>query len=186
MANNDEWPPGHGVIAGMVDSQESRCPGCGLLKPVSDEGTYDGYYNTSPECWGVYTQVLGAEYSNVLLFGQVHQLTVDTYAVQHAGGIHPDKSVDVHLAGLHLVLERGFAPPSVPRQLQRLADSVDVWPHFAPPNGTGLPTVCDVALADSLENHVRTVREWAEVVWASWSRYHGEVAELVERHLGMA
>ncbi|HYC61445.1 MAG TPA: hypothetical protein VEK79_17955 [Thermoanaerobaculia bacterium] len=26
------------------------------------------------------------------IFGRVHRLTVDTYAVQQAGGIHPDKS----------------------------------------------------------------------------------------------
>ena len=52
------------------------------------------------------------------VFGQVHQLTVDAYAVQHAGGAHPDKSVGVHLCGLHLVLVQENAPPSVPPLLQ--------------------------------------------------------------------
>jgi hypothetical protein len=56
------------------------------------------YYNASPECWTVYSETLGAEYSRPVIFGQVHQLTVDAYAVQHAGGEHPDKSVGIHLA----------------------------------------------------------------------------------------
>ena len=53
--------------------------------PRRDGLTNHTYYNLSPECWSVYTEVLEAEYSNGLLFGQVHQLTVDAYAVQHAG-----------------------------------------------------------------------------------------------------
>ncbi len=52
------------------------------------------------ECWQLYTEVLGDQFSNIVLFGQVHQLTVDAYAVQHSGGGHPDKSTAVHLSGL--------------------------------------------------------------------------------------
>src|SRR5713226_6930200 len=111
---------------------EVRCPGCGLRMPKRDVATYHGYYNASPECWLVYTEVLAQEYSSAVLFGQVHQLTVDTYAVQHAGGPHPDKSVDVHLSGLYLVLERGVRPTEVPPKMQQLASRVDAWPHFAP------------------------------------------------------
>ena len=83
------------------------------------------------------TQVLGAEFGNALLYGQVHQLTVNTYAVQHAGGRHPDKSVAIHLCGLHLVLDRGFRPPRVPPLHKRLADTVKTWPHFTPPADPG-------------------------------------------------
>ena len=91
--------------------------------PLSDAVVNRGYYNTSPECFSVYTEVLGDEFGNVLLFGQVHQLTVDTYAVQHAGGVHPDKSIDVHLVGLYLGLERGLTSTRVPKLLKRLADA---------------------------------------------------------------
>src|SRR5438128_326311 len=98
--------------------------------PISDRAVNHSYYNTSPECWGLYTEVLGAEYSNAFLFGQIHQLTVDTYAVQHAGGLHPDKSIDIHLFGLYLVLERDLRPTNVPPLLQRLAGAIQAWPHF--------------------------------------------------------
>ena len=167
----------------MTELRESTCPGCGLRMPVSDTAAYEGYYNTSPECWDVYTEVLGSDFSNAVLFGQVHQLTVDTYAVQHAGGIHKDKSVAIHLCGLYLVLDRGIPPTSVPKLLQRLADAVETWPHFPPPADMGSLTICDVALSDSIEEHINTVREWAGLVWQAWSQYHDEVADLVSHHL---
>lgn len=165
--------------------KEDVCPGCGSSLPFTGTASYDGYYNTSPACWQVYTQVLGAEFGDALLFGQVHQLTVDTYAVQHAGGTHPDKSVGIHLAGLHLVLERRFKPPSVARYLQRLSDSIETWPHFPPP-GSRLPiTVRDIATAGSPRRHIELVREWSRSVWQAWSNHHAEVAQLVERSLGV-
>ncbi|MFQ5637294.1 MAG: DUF5946 family protein [bacterium] len=169
----------------MTPLRESICPGCELRLPASDTAIYDGYFNTSPECWEVFTEVLGSEFSNAVLFGQVHQMTVDTYAIQHAGGNHPDKSVAVHLVGLHLVLERGIRPPNVARYLQRLAAKIRVWPHFPPPIEMGSLTVCDVALSGSDEEHIKTIREWAGSVWEAWSPYHAEVAAFVLQHLEM-
>jgi hypothetical protein len=40
-----------------------------------------------------------------------------------------------------------------------------------------------VAMADSVEKHVRVVREWSEAVWECWAEYHAEVANLVSHHL---
>jgi hypothetical protein len=157
---------------------ESVCPGCALRMPQRAALTHHGYYNASPECWSVYTEVLEAEYSNAALFGRVHQLTVDTYAVHHAGGPHPDKSVDVHLAGLHFVIEQGLAPTSVPPRLQQLATKIKTWPHFEPPPMPESITVFDVAMAGSVEEHVARVREWSAAVWAAWGPHHAAVAEM--------
>ncbi|MFQ5652885.1 MAG: DUF5946 family protein [bacterium] len=170
----------------MTATRESICPGCGLGMPASNTAVYDGYYNTSPECWEVYTEVLGSEFSNAVLFGQVHQMTVDTYAIQHAGGTHPDKSVTVHLVGLHVMFERGIRPPNVARYLQRLAAKIERWPHFPPPVETGALTVFDVALCGSDEEHANKVKEWAGSVWQGWSQYHAEVAALISHHLERA
>ena len=57
--------------------------------------------------------MLAREFQNAPLFGQIHQLTVDAYAVQHAGGRHPDKSVCVHLVGLYLENELGIKSTDV-------------------------------------------------------------------------
>jgi len=165
--------------------QDVHCPGCGLSMPRREDAIYDGYYNASPECWSVYGEVLADEYSNVFLFGRIHQLTVDTYAVQHAGGKHPDKSVAVHLCGLHLVLDRGLQPTSVPPLLQQIASQVDVWPHFPPPSQPVAMTVFDVAIAGSVEDHIKLVREWSRLMWQAWSRHHPQIASFVSQHLAL-
>lgn len=167
----------------QLNDNERACPGCGLRMPGREGAPVTGYYNTSPECWSVYTEVLGYEYGNPALFGQVHQLTVDAYAVQHAGASHPDKSVGVHLCGLYLVLEQGHRPPQVPPLLQRLAEAVNVWPSFPPVQSRGL-TVLDVALADSVEAHSALVSEWSAGVWESWSAHHAAIQHLVAQHVG--
>ena len=162
---------------------ETRCPGCGLTMPASDRIAYDGYFNATPECWSVFTEVIGAEFNNAVLFGQVHQLTVDAYAVQHAGGPHPDKSVTVHLTGLHLVIERGVPPTSVPPLLRQLVSSVHEWPHYEPPPvDAWLRTIYDVATAD---DHTAAVREWGAGVWAVWGRWRGAVVQFAEEHLDL-
>jgi len=157
----------------------TTCPGCGLEMPARSDAPADGYFNTSRECWSVFTEVAGAEFSNALIFGRVHQLTVDAYAVQHAGGPHPDKSVDIHLVGLHLVNECGIAPTAAPPLMQRLASAVAEWPHFERPRVEWTKTIFDVALAagDS-EQHVHAVRAWSGTVWRAWAAHHAAIAEL--------
>lgn len=161
---------------------EVACPGCGLELPDSP-GVYDGYYHTSVQCWALYTEVLGEEFQNAVLFGQVHQLTVDAYALQHAGGRHPDKSIDVHLVGLHCQLEQDVPSPQVPAYLQRLAASVEQWPHFEPPIERGPLTVFDVAMASSPTEHAERVRAWARQLWSAWAPHHDAVAQFAQRAL---
>jgi Family of unknown function (DUF5946) len=156
--------------------KEIVCPGCGLAMPQREGASCHTYFNCSPECWSVFTEVLAAEFNNAFLFGRVHQLTVDAYATQHSGGKHPDKSLDIHLCGLHLVLQRGVAPTSVPPLLQQLASNVREWPHFSPPSRKLTMTVLDIALSSSVEDHISNVRSWANLVWQSWDEVHDEIA----------
>jgi hypothetical protein len=170
----------------MAALNDTVCPGCGLRMPARPSLSAHGYYHASPECWSVYTEVLAAEYSHAVLWGQVHQLTVDTYAVQHAGGSHPDKSVAVHLSGLYLAFVRGIRPPNIAPMLQRLATSKPAWPHFQAPHVAWAATVCDVALvAGEFDAHIRAVRAWSAVVWDAWSAHHASIAAFVEPHVAV-
>jgi len=163
--------------------EPSRCPGCGLEMPPG--GTlYPGYYHVSAECWSVYMEVLAREFGNAVLFGQAHQLTVDAYAVQHAGGAHKPKSVCVHLVGLELQLEHGIASPDVPRRLQRLAASRPDWPRLDPPEVRWRHTVLEVALVDSPLEHAARVRAWAAEVWDAWGECRAVTAPWVALCLG--
>jgi hypothetical protein len=163
--------------------QMTTCPGCGLKMPLS-ERRYDRKFHASAECWSVFEEVLAVEFQNAVLFGQVQQLTVDAYAVQHAGGQHPDKSVCVHLVGLYLMLERGVAPMEVPPLLQRLANRTS-WLHFDPPEARGSLTVYHVAIADSAQTHASRAREWAAEVWRAWSPHHDAARELARDLAGL-
>jgi hypothetical protein len=163
----------------MATSTRS-CPGCGLTAPQS-ELSYDRKFNASPECWSLFETVIAAEFQDAVLFGRAHQLTVDAYAVQHAGGRHPDKSVDIHLVGLHLVFDKGVAPTEVPRRLQKLAGLVVAWPHFETPSGRSALTVGDVANAGGqFETHARLVQAWASEVWSNWRHHHPAVRLLAK------
>ncbi len=168
----------------MQDPSRSRqCPGCGLRMPADPAAAYDGYFNTSPECWGLFAEVCGEEFSNAVLFGQTHQLTVDTYAVQHAGGVHPDKSVAVHLAGLYLTLVRQHRPATVAPLQQRLANRIKSWPHFPLPENRGPLTIFEVAYTSSFRQRVDIVRRWASQVWMAWTAHHARIETLIARHL---
>ncbi|HEV7572088.1 MAG TPA: DUF5946 family protein [Thermoanaerobaculia bacterium] len=160
------------------DSTESHCPGCGLTMPAGNAIPYDGYFNASAECWSVFTEVLGREFSEGASFGQLQHLTAEAYAVQHAGGQHPDKSVGLHLAGLFLMVERGIAPASVAPYMQKLAERVRDWRHLdAPPSDGWKQTIFDVAMAD---DHVAAVRKWSAEVWEAWSPQRDRVTALLE------
>ena len=162
-----------------MEAPHSRCPGC-AVELAAGALPYRGYYNTSAECWSEYMHVLAVEYQDATLFEQVHQLTVDTYAVQHAGGIHPDKSVCVHLVGMQLVLERDFKPTDVPARLQQLSAATAIWPHFEPPSARTLLTAHDIVKAKSAREHAQIVRSWAEQNWAAWAVHHAAIAGLAE------
>lgn len=106
------------------------------------------------------------------LMRESHQFTVDAYAVQHPGGVHPDKSIDIHLVTLMLGLE-GEIDLSAIRQ--RMADAVAEWPHFIPPATLGPVTVLDVAAVAGSAEHAATSASWAESVWAAWSEQHDAI-----------
>ncbi|HET8946780.1 MAG TPA: DUF5946 family protein [Candidatus Polarisedimenticolia bacterium] len=156
------------------------CPGCGLERPASGIA-YDRKFHASAECWALFEQVIGREFESAVLFGQAHQLTVDAYAVQHAGGGHPDKSVAIHLAGLHLSLERGLRLWEVPAWLQRIAAAAPGWPHLEPPapRPRGL-SIRNVAESRSPDRHVEAVRAWAAQVWETWRPHHAAARALAE------
>ena len=87
----------------------------------------------------------------------------------------------IHLAGLHLALERGLRLTEVPVWLQRIAAAAPGWPHLdvPAPRARGL-TIRNVAEARSQERHVAAVRAWAAQVWETWRPHHAAARTLAE------
>jgi hypothetical protein len=150
--------------------------------PQSEKVTYDGYFNCSPECWVLFEEVLAVSSGDPEKYAPVHQLTIDAYAAQHAGGRHPDRSVLVHLAGLHAAFELQMPWADVPAMLKQLAVRVPAWPHLVPPEFPSPLTILEVALAEGPADHVARVGSWANSVWHSWADQHDTVARLVKAH----
>ena len=150
------------------------CPGCGLVLPRSAGPTHP-YIGASAACWALYGEVLAREFQDRERFG-VHQLTVDTYAVQHPGTPEPRaaRSVALHLATLALFLERGADPARGPLLHRRLVGRLDeTW--LEPPSPNGTLTVADVHRTRDAAAHRRAVEAWARDVWAAWAPHHAIV-----------
>jgi hypothetical protein len=149
--------------------------------PRSEKVSYDGYFNSSPECWVLFEEILAGA-SGDPQYQPVHQLIIDAYAAQHAGGKHPDRSVIVHLAGLYAAFELKMPFAQIPPLLKRLATAAAAWPHLVPPEFPAPLTVLELATADGAAEGVPMAGTWAQAVWNSWAEQHETVARFVQEN----
>lgn len=162
----------------------TACFGCGAVVPDIDGPTH-AYLLSAPGCWQRFGEVLAAEFSNPARW-PAHQLTVDTYAVQHPS---PDRrgrqSVALHLMGLCLQLEHGLpagqVPPLRATYLERHRDGA--FPDLQPKPGRYALTVTDVVGATCPQEHRARVRRWAESAWQAWEAHHDRVREWAGQNL---
>lgn len=164
----------------MGDPPLEICPGCKLALPAHP-GTAHPDFGASPSCWALYGEVLAREYASPTLM-QVHRLTVDAYAVQHPGTLERRaiQSVWVHLASLHLMLERGLSPDFARRVIGKLTEEARALAWLDLPADLGAVTVADVAGADA-SAHAQAVHHWADAVWQAWRPHHRAVATIADR-----
>lgn len=159
------------------DSTMSTCVGCGLRLPKQGGCTHR-YIVSSPECWGIFGVVLSREYENALLYGAVHQITVDAYAAQHTTQ-HPAKSLVSHLLSLYCSIALGKKQHLARDALVRFVNSRQDFPTLTPPRDLGPLTVIDVFNAPSDEEHIRIVKAWGRQIWDAWHEHHDLIASLV-------
>ncbi|MBW4043030.1 MAG: hypothetical protein HIU86_13075 [Acidobacteria bacterium] len=161
----------------------TACPGCGLILPGPTVGA-DARLHATPACEAVLHEVLGFEFQHPVML-RYHQLTVDAYGAQHAGGQAPGIRVAYSLAGLWLALEHDFTAEDVRAVHRRMGHPTSTWPAFEPP----VPpqqwlTVLDVADAGVRQHsdggHARAANRWAESVWDAWLEGSPGVDDAVE------
>jgi hypothetical protein len=152
------------------------CPDCKVALPFHMGETHP-YFGASPSCWELYGKVLAREYENPHLM-KVHRLTVDAYAAQHPG--KPERrsiqSVWVHLASLHLIIERGLSHEFARRVIASLTTHHALLNWLEPPGNLGEITVVQASRAIGLEEHQEAIHRWARSVWAAWQPHHTSVA----------
>lgn len=154
---------------------KSTCPGCGLVLPPQREARRHPYIGASAECWALYGELLAREFQNPAYFS-VHQLTVDTYAVQHPGS--PERrstqSVALHLMTLCLIVEDGVDPLEGPALHKRFIRR-PAFRWLEPPRPNGQLTAADALRSRNPGEHAKAVRAWGEDVCESWAPHHQTV-----------
>jgi hypothetical protein len=163
--------------------ETSRCPGCGLVWPAHDGPTHP-YIGASPACWALYGRLIAREFNDAAYLA-VHQMSTDTYAVQHPGV--PERrsiqSVAIHLMTLCLVLEGVADPMGGSRLHQRMVER-PAFHWLEPPQPNGNITIADVLPAEDPVEHHRLVTAWAQDVWTAWAPHHATVRAWIEHTLG--
>jgi len=92
-----------------------RCPGCGLVTADGD-GDAPIDHVASAVCYRLYGELLARSYSDPN-YRPVHQMLVDAYAAQHAGGTSRGQvqTVALCLMTLCLFIENEIDPAQGPR-----------------------------------------------------------------------
>jgi uncharacterized protein DUF5946 len=159
---------------------KSACPGCGLVLQPQPEAPKHPYIGASAECWALYGELLAREFHHPAYF-RVHQLTVDTYAVQHPGS--PERratqSVGLHLMTLCLIVEDGVDPSEGPALHKRLVRR-PAFRWLEPPRPNGQLTAADALRSPNPEEHAQAVTAWGQDVWEAWAPHHQTVCGWIE------
>lgn len=173
--SSDKLPSGSG---------ESIWPGCGLTATDTGHAPSDEHV-ASAACYRVVGQLLARDYSDPDCYRRAHQMVVDAYAAQHAGGeppgdpdcrAVPDDVVPV-LRGRCRPCRGAEAAPADGRQPPGLS-----W--LQPPPQQHLLTVAHALPARNAEEHERLVREWAAQVWRAWAPHHAIIRQWNGQALG--
>jgi hypothetical protein len=167
----------------LGEAEQTTCPGCGVALPLRAGLPRHPYLGASPECWATFGELLARGYEDPA-YRRMHQLTVDTYAVQHPG--KPERrtiqSLALHLMTLAMVVEDGLDPRCGPELHKRMVRAGG-YEWLAPPSMDGRMTVIDVLQATTAREHDQVVRAWAEDVWDAWAGHHRTVRRWIGRSL---
>lgn len=165
---------GVGSVSGAA-SALSTCPGCGLSAPAAG-GPVPEDHVASAECWAAYGRLLACSYRDPDRRA-VHQMIVDAYAAQHAGGTsrRQVQTVALCLMTLCLFIEDDVDPARGPALHKQMVARRPEFTWLAPPPLAGLMTVVDPLGAGDAAAYRRLVREWGRQIWQAWTAHHPTV-----------
>jgi hypothetical protein len=153
----------------------STCPGCGLTAPERP-GAAPEERSVSAACWAMYGQVLARSYTDPR-YRVVHQMVVDAYTAQHAGGTSRRRVQEVALCLMTLcrVIENGVDPAQGPALHKRMVAHRPDFTWLEPPREQAPMTVADILTAHDAEVYCQRVREWGHQVWQVWASHHATI-----------
>jgi hypothetical protein len=160
-----------------------RCFSCSAPVPRI-EGPTHAYLLSSPGCWKLFGELLDTLRGEDAI-GSSLQDAVDAYAVQHPGtpGRREAQSVHVHLASLHLGLERGLDASARRAAMQVLLRGRPAFTWLEPPSFARSLTIADAVACRSPAARREAVAAWAASAWEAWKPHRTAVVGIVARIL---
>ena len=141
-------------------SDREACPSCGARL-----GGRSG-------CQEVFEQLQAQAWSSPVR-AAVHNLVVDTYAMQHPEEYcRSAKSYLAHLTGLCCGVEAS-GDPRLSRAISRWLDGSTALGRPADISQRGRLTIATVRAPGREEDYAELVRAWAKDVWAAYDAQHG-------------
>lgn len=164
----------------LISGVSFPCVGCGALVPNTD-GPTNANFGGSPGCWAIYEKVRARGLGDHR-YGELQQLTTDTYALQHPtlAKRGSTQSAAPHLIGLCALLERGLPATVAIHAIRDAVKVCDSFERLTQPESCGELTILHVRDATTLQEHSSRVREWSSSVWAAWSPHHRVIREWTE------
>jgi len=161
-----------------------RCPGCGIA--VSDTAVPLGSrYNAAAECLNLYHELSANQLAN-RDSGFSHQIAVDCFGGQHAGGCSKPITTVFSLVGLSLFLEYGKDGHGVQKAHMVLAKRKVSWPVLAAPAIHYATNVGHVMTGADATTRARIMRDWAQCTWQAWRVHHEWIRGIIsERGLAV-
>ncbi|MFG6101029.1 hypothetical protein D0962_01510 [Leptolyngbyaceae cyanobacterium CCMR0082] len=157
-----------------------KCFSCGAETDDIDGATHS-YLLSTPGCWAMYGEVLAREYSD-FAYWAVHDLTVDTYSIQHPG--QPSRqtisSLNVHLSSLYAYFKLDVSAGELSNIKVKVVQHKDQFVWLEPPDCLGHLTINDILRAENATQHCELVNQWAEDVFNQWQDFHPVVQALLE------
>jgi len=151
------------------------CPGC-RLKLKNESLLPNERFNASRECFKLFTNLSGYTLSNNNE-QFIHQLIVDAYSAEHAGGCTKNITVMFALIGLYLVVERNYTGRQV--QLLHMRIPKQNWPYLEPPKHTASIKINDVVNAKTNSQKELLIYRWVSDVWDSWAEQHSYLHKII-------
>ncbi len=113
----------------------------------------------------------------------IHQHAVDAYGAQHLRVGKSTIGGAFTLAGLYLVVEKGFTGRRVQLMHITMGKRSKEWPRFMPPANLGPITVADVVAVDPGAARDERLLDWCRSVWTAWGDDQERVRAMVEPFL---
>jgi len=112
----------------------------------------------------------------------IHQHVVDAYAAQTADETTKPVKITFALAGLLLMIERGFTGKEVQNAHMKLARQNREWPTFPLARDRGALSAADVLKEPEGPAREKAIHAWCAEVWRSWTHTRDEIADLLRKY----